>query len=59
GYNLVAPNYGDPVRPGLGAVCSSYIAADALMDITTFDHTGGETVVPMTVGPDGTVVWAN
>ena len=59
GYGLIAPNYDNSTRPGAGAVCTSYIGGGALMDITSFDTTGGETIVPQTADGNGTIVWAN
>ena len=56
---MLAPNFDDPIRPGAGAVCSSSIGGGGLLDITSFDSTGGETVVPATAGGNGTYVWAN
>lgn len=58
GYSLLVPNVDDPSRSSAGAACASNIGGGALMDVTTFDSEGGEAVVPMTAGSDGTVVWA-
>ncbi|RQM05207.1 hypothetical protein DH86_00004169 [Scytalidium sp. 3C] len=57
--SLLAPNVDDPIRPGAGAVCTTYLGPSELLDITSFDSTGRQTVVGATAGPDGTVVFAN
>lgn len=59
GFSLLAPNLDDPQRPGEGAVCSTYLGADALFDVTIFDPTGGTSVEAATAGSDGTAVFAN
>ncbi|PWY88960.1 hypothetical protein BO70DRAFT_393479 [Aspergillus heteromorphus CBS 117.55] len=58
GYGLYAPNYQNTTRPGLGAVCTSVIGADVLMDVTSYNSTAFATVIPTIAGVNGTMVFA-
>ncbi|PYI01147.1 hypothetical protein BO78DRAFT_328295 [Aspergillus sclerotiicarbonarius CBS 121057] len=58
GYGLYAPNYLNTTRPGLGAVCTSSVWPDELMDITSYDSTALATVIPTSAGVNGTLVFA-
>ncbi|RAH85841.1 hypothetical protein BO86DRAFT_437116 [Aspergillus japonicus CBS 114.51] len=58
GYGVYLPNYHNPTRPGLGAVCTSSVWPSVLMDITSYDAAGKVTVVPTSAGQDGTLVFA-
>ncbi|EAW10035.1 CFEM domain-containing protein [Aspergillus clavatus NRRL 1] len=58
GYGVYAPNYQDTARPGLGAVCTSSIWPNVLMDTTSYDSTGSATVIPTVAGDDGVLVFA-
>ncbi|KAG4431961.1 hypothetical protein IFR05_012557 [Cadophora sp. M221] len=40
----------NPQRPGNGAFCWSALGFQELIDVTSFDSTGGSTFVPVTVG---------
>ncbi|PYI34363.1 hypothetical protein BP00DRAFT_484707 [Aspergillus indologenus CBS 114.80] len=58
GYGVYLPNYHNPTRPGLGAVCTSSVWPSVLMDITRYDAAGKVTVIPTSAGADGTLVFA-
>ncbi|OJZ90248.1 hypothetical protein ASPFODRAFT_77471 [Aspergillus luchuensis CBS 106.47] len=57
-YGVYMPNYQNSTRPGLGAVCTSSIWPDVLMDITSYDSAGSVTVIPTIAGDDGALVFA-
>ncbi|KAJ5094512.1 hypothetical protein N7456_010373 [Penicillium angulare] len=58
GYGLYAPNYHSTSRPGLGAVCTSSIWPDVLMDITSYDSTALATTIYTSAGENGALVFA-
>ncbi|KAH8125167.1 hypothetical protein FP744_10009567 [Trichoderma asperellum] len=57
-FDLYIPQLTNTQRPGLGAVCTSLIWPDVLMDVTSYDETALATVIPTKAGTDITVVWA-
>ncbi|WPH00145.1 Hypothetical protein R9X50_00296800 [Acrodontium crateriforme] len=58
GYGLWAPNYLSANRPGLGAVCTSSVWPNVLLDITSYDGTALATTIAATAGVNGTMVFA-
>ncbi|GKZ30894.1 hypothetical protein AbraIFM66950_010583 [Aspergillus brasiliensis] len=57
-YEVYLPNYHNPTRPGLGAVCSSSIWPNVLMDVTSYDAAGSSTVTFTSAGYNGPIVFA-
>ncbi|UKZ56763.1 hypothetical protein TrVGV298_010604 [Trichoderma virens] len=58
GFGFYAPNFNNTQRPGLGAICTSTVWADVLMDITSYDTTALATIIPTSAGINGTLVFA-
>ncbi|RAH39808.1 uncharacterized protein BO95DRAFT_437236, partial [Aspergillus brunneoviolaceus CBS 621.78] len=57
-YGVYLPDYRDATRPGLGAVCTSSVWPNVLMDTTRYDAAGRVTVIPTSAGKEGTLVFA-
>ncbi|PYH85074.1 hypothetical protein BO82DRAFT_381106 [Aspergillus uvarum CBS 121591] len=57
-YGVYMPNYQDSTRPGLGAICTSSIWPNVLMDVTSYDTAGSATVIPTIADDDGALVFA-
>ncbi|KAI9645913.1 hypothetical protein NHQ30_005350 [Ciborinia camelliae] len=59
GFGLYAPNFTDTQRPGSGAICTSSIWQNVLIDITSYDSTALATIIPTSAPANGTLVLAN